>query len=226
MPLPTLHQLPKGKFVALYPEIIHGNPFNAPNVARWLLHRAGKHRPDVRFSQNEVTFYYQPAFAEGTMVADPDYHLQVRWLRTDIYRNEGMADREGSCRMVRKGQGTYSPEMSLIDSAPPMDGLSHSETAAMFNRCERFYCHDPYTMYLYYAALCGCIPVVVPQPGLDAGSWRAGFELKKGVAYGEDELEFARSTREELLADMAGATETETASVKRFIEIMRQRVYG
>jgi hypothetical protein len=224
MPIPTLFQLPKGPFVALYPEIVDGNPFCAPHVARWLLHRAGHHRSDVRFLDDEVTFYYQAAFAEGTLDADPERHLQVRWLRTDVYKDEGQTDRDGICRMVRKGKDTFRPEVAENDAAPLLDGLTHEEIAAVFNRCDRFYCHDPYTMYLYYAALCGCTPIVVPQPGLDARTWREGFELKQGVAYGEDELDFARATREGLIADMAAATSIETVSVMRFLETMRSQI--
>jgi hypothetical protein len=220
MPIPTLRHLPKEPFVAVYPEIVDGNPFGAPHVVRWLLHRAGFHNNAARFTQGEVTFFYQAAFAEGTVEVDQKRHLQVRWLRTDIYRDEMLPERSGSCRMVRKGTGTFSPGLAEGDAAPLLDGMTHAQIAAIFNRCDRFYCHDPYTMYLYYAALCGCIPIVVPQPGLDAKSWRDGFELKQGVAYGEDELDFARATREGLLADMAAATEIEIASVVQFLETM------
>lgn len=170
-----------------------------------------------------MTFFYQSAFAEGLANVAEDNLLQVRWLRTDVYRNEGLADRRGTCRMVRKGTGTYRPELSMDDAAPILDGKSHEEIAEIFNRCEFFYSHDPYTLYLYYAALCGCTPVVVPQPGLDAASWRAGFELKQGVAYGDDEIPFAVATREGLFADMAAARDVEDAAVRQFIAKIKNR---
>lgn len=222
MPVPTYFGHPDSRFVVVYPEIIHGNPMNAPYVVRWLLHRPGFHLDGIRHDGDELTFFYQEAFAEGLDVPS-DNQLQVRWLRSDVYRNEELKDRSGRCRMVRKGAATYRPEMSKGDAAPVLDGRPHEEIAAIFNRCEFFYCHDPYTMYLYYAALCGCTPVVVPQPGLDAATWRAGFELKQGVAYGEEEIPFAIRTREGLLADMAAAGKAEDAGILRFIAKTKAR---
>lgn len=223
MPVPTYDPKRGNRCIAVYPEIIDGNPLGAPHVVRWLLHRPGFHNAKVRFGPDELTFHYQAAFAEGLPGTSLDNLLQVRWLRTDIYRNEGLPGRSGRCRMVRKGSATFRPEMARDDTAPLLDNMSHAEIAAIFNRCQYFYCHDPHTMYLYYAALCGCIPVVVPQPGLDAATWRTGFELKQGVAYGEAEIPYAIATREGLLQDMEKARQREAAMVDRFLSVVRER---
>ncbi|MFN3281475.1 MAG: hypothetical protein ACK40I_07385 [Tabrizicola sp.] len=221
--MPTYDRARGGRCIAVYPEIIDGNPLGAEHVVRWLLHRPGFHSKKARFGPGELTFHYQTAFAEGLPGTSPDNLLQVRWLRTDIYRNEGRPGRSGRCRMVRKGSATFRPELARDDAAPLLDGMTHAEIAAVFNRCQYFYCHDPHTMYLYYAALCGCIPVVVPQPGLDAASWRSGFELKRGVAYGEAEIPFAIETREGLLQDMEDARQREDAMVDRFLSVIKER---
>jgi hypothetical protein len=217
MPLPTKPNLYQTPFIAIYPEIVHGNPLNAPYVIRWLLHRPNFHRADVTFSKNELIFFYQKVFAEDVAGVSEDNLLQVRWLRDDIYQNHGDTSRNGICRMIRKGQATFVEGIEQADSVPLLDGKSHDEIAEAFNRCEFFYCHDPYTLYLYYAALCGCTPVVVPQPGLDAQSWRDGFELKQGVAYGVDEIPWAVATRSGLLSDMARARKLEDDMVQRFL---------
>ncbi len=220
MPVPTWHS-PHRECIAVYPEIIDGNPLQAGHAVRWLLHRPGFHSDGVSLDSNELTFFYQKVFAEGLLGIPEDNLLQVRWLRTDVYRDEGFAGRSGRCRMVRKGANTFTPEMAEGDAAPLLDGRSHAEIAAIFNRCTHFYCHDPYTMYLYYAALCGCIPVVIPQPGLDADTWRAGFELKQGVAYGDAEIQFAAATRDGLLSDMMAAREAEDMRVFSFVQKIR-----
>lgn len=223
MQVPTYNGPVGAKVVVIYPEITHGNPMQSPHVVRWLLHRPGFHRKGVRHGADELTFFYQPVFAEGLDHVPADNLLQVRWLRTDVYRNEGRPGRSGSCRMVRKGTETYRPAMSEKDAAPLLDGKTHAEIAGVFNQCEVFYSHDPYTLYLYYAALCGCIPVVVPQPGLDAASWRAGFELKQGVAYGDAEIPYAVATRDGLFADMAAAREAEDEAVARLVAKTKAR---
>ena len=217
MPVPTFSGQATSPCVVVYPEVTNGNPIRAPHVVRWLLHKPGFHLGGVRHGDDELTFSYQAAFAEGVDRAPSDNLLQVRWLRTDIYRDEGASNRKGRCRMVRKGAATFNPDMGSGDDAPLLDGKSHTEIAAVFNRCEFFYCHDPYTLYLYYAALCGCVPIVVPQPGLDATTWRSGFELKRGVAYGEEEIPFAIATREWLFSDMNTARQAEDEAVRKFI---------
>jgi hypothetical protein len=59
--------------------------------------------------------------------------------------------------------------------------------------------------------------MVVPQPGLDAETWRQGYELRFGVAYGEGELDWARETRADLLAEMAALRKREQEMVRSFI---------
>lgn len=220
MPVPSAPYLGERSFIAVYPEIIRGNPFGAPHVARWLLFDPGASAGDGRFGQDELTFFYQPAFAANFAGADPDNLLQTRWLRDDIYSNHGSDSRSAQCRMIRKGDAAGVPD---DDTAILLDGKSHAEIASIFNRCDRFYCHDPYTMYLYYAALCGCTPIVVPQANLTGETWRASFEMKHGVAWGEDEVEWAIATRDQLFVDMARARQAEVENVRGFVHKLKVR---
>jgi hypothetical protein len=216
MPVPTMPDMGGRAFIAVYPEIVDGNPLGAAHVVRWLLYHAGFHAPSARFTENELVFYYQRGFlAEGQDLPE-DHLLQLHWIRDDIYRDLGLGNRQGTCRMVRKGKATFDPSMADGDRFGLLDSLSHREIAEVFNQCEVFVSHDLYTLYLYYAARCGCVPMVVPQPGLDGATWRKGYELSFGVAYGEAELDWARATREELMAEMARIQETELQMVRSF----------
>jgi len=211
-------------FIAIYPEIISGNPFNAKHVVRWLLHRPGFFCSDVEFGTDEYTFFYQPAFVENLKGIEPDNLLRIHWMRDDIYQNRNLADRSGSCRMIRKGHvedGVLKANDALL-----LDGKSHEEIAEIFNRTERFYCHDPYTLFVYYAALCGCTPIIVPQPGLTREDWRAGYEYKYGVAYGDDEYEWALATRDQLFAEHAAVTCAETTALQKFLSKLRTHFEG
>jgi hypothetical protein len=125
--------------------------------------------------------------------------------------------------MIRKGQNyenytNYKPDDSIL-----LDGKSHEEIAHIFNTTEIFYCHDPYTAYLYFAVRCGCVPVVIPQPDLNSTDWRAGIDLKYGVAYGIEEFDWARETSNQLLEDMKKMRSMHQASLLRFVEIVMER---
>jgi len=118
MPVPHAPFMNGRAFVAVYPEIIAGNPFDAPHVVRWLLFDPVKSGRVTQFGPDELTFFYQHVFAADVAGIDPDNLLQTRWLRDDIYSNHGAANRGKQCRMIRKG-----------DAAILLDGKSHAEIA-------------------------------------------------------------------------------------------------
>lgn len=203
--------------IAVYPEIATGNPFGSPHVVRWLLHKPGYFGKDASLEEADLIFFYQHAFKENVPNIDPDNLLRVRWLRTDVYFDKGLA-RSGSCRMKRKGSLKGPNAVPSPDSSFALDGLSHEEIAKVFNETEVFYCHDAYTLYLGYAALCGCIPVVVPEQGVSSEAWRSKYAFKSGIAYGEEELEWAKATRNQLLDTIANQQLEESRNVVQFVE--------
>lgn len=210
--------------IIIYPEIVRGNPLQSNRVVRWLLNKPGFFN-GVTYEHNpkEEVFFYQYAFIDGLREIPKDNLLQVRWLRDDIYKNRNTSNRAGSCRMIRKGRKLSGIKIPTKDNAIRLDGKSHIEIAEIFNKTEIFFCHDPYTMYCYYAARCGCVPVVVPQMGLSRKKWRDGFEIKNGVAYGEDEIDWAKATRSALMSDMKNAKLEETKQLKVFLSKIRCR---
>ena len=206
--------------IVVYPETRSGNPLKSPRVVRWLLNKPGFFGVDAQIGPNEEVFYYQEVFAEGFKEISKDRNLTVRWFSKDIYKDLGLP-RLGTCRMIRKGK--YSKNTTpQTDNAILLDGKSHAEIAQIFNTTEIFYCHDPYTTYLYFAVLCGCIPVVVPQHGLSSEDWRAGMDLKHGVAYGEDEIEWARNTSDHLKSDMIATKDSDHDSLLQFLHTIRK----
>jgi hypothetical protein len=208
--------------IVVYSETVNGNPLRADRVVRWYLHRPGYINASASYGEGELSFFYQEGFAPSGLRIDSEDILRIRWLRDDVYCERG-GERRGACRLVRKGNIPLDEIRSMYPDDIIVDGMSHEEMADVFNRTEIMWCHDFYTMYCYYAALCGCTPVVVPSPGVSASEWRAGFEMKAGVAYGPGELEWARQTRQELIDGMAASKCEEREMVLSFFDRAQSR---
>jgi hypothetical protein len=184
--------------VIVYPEVVVGNPLNAKYIVRWLLHKPGfNNGGKIDFGADDLFFYYDKAFDDSRFNPDPDNHLHIVSQRSDTYKviNNGM--RKGSCYLLRKGGNRKivhnTKESSLID------GLSHEKTAQIFNQVEYCVSYDTYTMYNVYAAMCGCIPIIIPEDGVSKEQWQPNEENRYGQAYGFDDVDYATQTRQLLL---------------------------
>ena len=75
----------------------------------------------------------------------------------------------------------------------------------IFNSCKYCYLYDTQTFYAKIAAVCGCIPIVVPEPGKSREDYLGKTDTRiPGVAYGDsdEEIMYAVSTRNELLESL------------------------
>lgn len=208
--------------VAVYPEMVLGNPLNAPHVARWLLYTPGKRHP-YSFGPDDM-FFRVDAFADLPEVTGgaPDLFL---WDVNPSYRNENRPDRAGACFLVRKWQD--GPRHPVTEGAIQIDGKSHAEINEIFNRCDTFYSYDDATMYSQYAAVCGCLSVVIPSGDATRDAMLSRHMLSRyGVAYGLDaaQLAHARRTRHKVLDHLRAREEAGARTVDRFLEITRRQV--
>jgi hypothetical protein len=209
-PIATRADLREG--ILLYPEIVVGNPLRARRVARWFLHRPGYHMGKTDYGPDELYFFYQEAFNDPSINPDPSNRLTLNWVNP-VYRDEQRADRAGSCFLVRKGVGRAFVHPA---GAIPIDDLSHPEKASVFNRTKYLYSYDLYSLYNVYAALCGCIPIVVPDPALPKEQWLPREEDRWGLAYGEEEIPWAVATRRSMIDRGEALYEEERQMVLRF----------
>ena len=200
--------------IIVYPEMVAGNPIGGDRVVRWFLHRPGFHSGVVDYGPNELYFYVVEPFNDPSINPDSDNRLTLQWTN-EVYRDEGRPGRQGSCYLMRHGSGRPLSH-DLADSVS-IEHLSHAGKAEEFNRRERFYSYDPYTFYLWYAAICGCIPIVVPEPGVPIETWKEKKEDRYGIAYGEEDIPRAVATRGLLLAKLRERRQTEDEMVAAFI---------
>lgn len=206
--------------VAVYPEVTLGNPLGVKNVARWLLYRPGLKDP---YSFGEGEIYFRAGEMSDLPQLTGGAQDLFLWRRNPIYRNEGRSGRRGVCYAVRKGH--KKPRIPETEGAICIDGLSHEETAAIFNRCETFFSYDEATFYSQYAAICGCDSIVVPGYFANRAEWIASHPIARfGVAYGLNDIFHARATRDQVIGELEARERAGLETVKAFVARMQGSV--
>lgn len=186
--------------VVIYPEVVEGNPLGIQHVVRWFLHQPGFHTGKIHYGLNELYFKFNSAIhdfhRDSCTVASNE--LKVIYYPIDTYVNKGLKRDIDCCYMVRKG--TDKPQIHPED-AICLDGKSHSEIAAIFNRAKRFISYDDYTAYSLFAVLAGCESVVVPTEGVGLTDWYSQVSDRYGLAYGlsDEQLSWAQQTQAKVL---------------------------
>jgi hypothetical protein len=67
--------------------------------------------------------------------------------------------------------------------------------------------------------MCGCIPVVIPEPGVTKEMWHPKPENRYGIAYGWNDITWAVQTRQKLMQQLEESEREAQKSVKNFVEI-------
>lgn len=211
----------KPSSIVVYPEVTLGNPMKARNVARWLLYKPGVENP-YEFTEGEM-FFRAGSICDIPEITGGATDLFM-WRRNPVYRNENRPDRSGACYIVRKG--AHKDRIPETANAIQIDGLSHEDTAEVFNRCDTFYSYDEATFYSQYAAICGCQSVVVPGIYASRAEWNRNHEPSRyGIAYGTSpaELEHAEATRHLVSGLLQEQEDRGRRSVETFVKLTQDR---
>jgi len=147
----------EGDYIAVYPEVMRGNPFNAPHVARWALNVPGfLPGGDPTFDPSEMVFTWAPQFLAGV----PLLHLES--IELDIYFDRGEA-RSGEMFYTGKSQ-FYAGDGDTTGASPitlEMRQDRHALADAL-NHATLLRSFDPVSGMNDIALLCGC-PVLMPN---------------------------------------------------------------
>jgi len=172
----------EGEFVAIYPEIVNGNPFNAPHVVRYILNKPGVMSGNgvpgpTSFDSTDKLFYFSQLFGKAS---DPRDYLFLPILNMNLFKDQGKK-RTKTAYFIGKGvsTGIHPLDAILIDRSFAADQQS---LADLLNECEVLYCYDPVTAMTEISRLCGCRVVMVNpiysrdqfrdyEPGLNGISW-------------------------------------------------------
>lgn len=216
-------------WIVIYPEIVMGNPLNARHVVRWFLHKPGFHEENICYCRHEYHVDYN-SFLEGFEYQYPfkcPEKLFVTHFPWETYNMTGappLEERTGSAYCIRKGQGRLLAHTT--EGSINIDGLSHAETAKILKSVKYFYSYDLYTAYSIFAALCGAVSIIVPEQGVSIGKWFPEEKQRYGVAYGEEQAEWALSTVQLLKESLLQQEHDLNNRVWRFVKNLESFFYG
>jgi len=198
--------------IVIYCEAIPGNPLDSKYVVRWMLSPLGTNVPQEsinQWSKNELVYYFN---SEKKFELNHDLIGNIYKTLTCIYispliKNKKNHIRTGYCHTRRKifmhKNGVY---IHPSDSFEITRQHSQEDYVKIFNEKEIFISYDPLTFMSIIATMCGCVSVVVKLEGYSSQSdWlqtlyvgqyvkEKKIERLYGIAYGIDELGWARDT--------------------------------
>lgn len=218
--------------VVVYPEVAFGNPLKAKYVVRWILCELGIHCPhDIyrTWGQDDYVYHYCTYNSEKNV---KNHNILAPLYLNPALKNYGKS-RSGYCHIIRKAHKFHKPlkyihpENSLFLD----DNLSQEILIEIFNIKEYLICYDPYSFIIVMAALCGCIPIIVPIARISKNEWFKSVSMSiileqsaehklKGIAYGLEEIEYARNTLHEVRNQQELHVKYGEQSVYRFINDM------
>lgn len=225
---PVIKKLPEDikseNWVVVYPEITFGNPLGAKHVVRWLLHNpgfdpaTGKETKNYFYGKGELYFRIGPWFKDfqqpGSTTSGS--FLQVFHFPLNIFNLDGaVKNRSGTAYTIRKGKNKKIVH-DLSDSIL-IDGLKHEEIAKIFKKVKTFISYDSVTTFSYFAALCGCDSIVIPDENISEEEWMPNPEDRYGLSYGFENIAKARETSKYLPERFQRFESSSESSVKNFL---------
>jgi hypothetical protein len=196
--------------IVIYCEGIRGNPLKAKYVVRWMLSELGKNVPLHylrKWGKNELIYYFN---SEIKISKNKDKIGTIYKYLTTLYVNPSIKnfnnDKSGYCFTLRKSH--FHKKITNIHPTKSFEipyKIKQNEIINVFNKYKYFISYDPLTFLTIIATLCGCVSIVYPIDKINKISWLQTtamieyfdsinkYELY-GVAYGEEEIEYAKST--------------------------------
>lgn len=190
--------------IVVYPEKFYGNFLNAKNVVRWLMYYHPYQDDPSAYGKNDLFFAYREIYNDEKL--NPQKRLLTIVNFDDrLYRQTNFKKRTGCCYCIRKGK--ERADLPKEFDGPIIDELPEKEKVRLFNQCKYCYFYDTATFYSMIAAVCGCISVVVCEPGKTRADYLEDGVEHWGVAYSSapEEIEYAVRTRGRLVDEYLGS---------------------
>lgn len=147
--------------VALYPEVVEGNPLGTAMIARWLLNKPGKLSKPIEIADDDLVFYHDTWCLPEGQTGD---RLFVHTLNSSIFHNRDNPldqQRSDACYYANKffisGKDVLPEHKSLISLGQNIP-RTPEEIAEILRSVEVLYCYEPSEL-ISEARACGC-PVI------------------------------------------------------------------
>ena len=203
--------------VVIYPEICYGNILHSKKTVRWLLYHNRFKNDSKGFDENDLVICYRKVFN------DPDLNPSERTLHLvnfdfDMYKQTNFEERSGCCYVIRKGYNRSDLPQKF--DGPILDNLPEQKIVEALNTYKYCYFYDTQTFYASIAAICGCIPIVICEPGKNKNDYCPNEETY-GIAYADtdDEIQYALSTRHLVIEYINQEKLNNEKNINEFIEL-------
>jgi len=235
--------------VAIYCHATKGNPLNARTVVRWVIYSIEDNRHSL-FGDNDIIYYHVP-FCKSNITNQRLY--VISWSDKIVNRNKPRDVKV--CYVVKKGieylknqkrvktgefphsfltrkQYIWTKKINENNQSVveiPAYAYSQEQCIDLFNKSEYFFCYDPCTFLIIMATLCGCIVIQDPIDGYTEEEWMyaCGIPTRlKGVAYGIENIEYARSTIQEAGENKKQLMQASNLSITQFLRDMESKSYN
>ena len=209
--------------VVVYPERVYGNFLKAKHVVRWLLYYNPYPNDEKAYGKDDLIIAFRSIFNDEKL-NPKGYQLQISWFNNQLYRQYNYGKREGNCYIIRKGVNRN--DLPTHFDGPIIDDFSEEEKVQMLNKCAYCYSYDLQTFYSAIAAVCGCLSIVVLEPGRRKEDYYSVSELESanGIAFGDspEERRKALATRSKLLESL-NFTERNRQELDTFLALLQTK---
>lgn len=234
-----ISQIENKIFIAVYPEVVTGNPLNAPVCVRYMLNREGVITGNqIKAGPDDIYFWFREEFADKDKTAD---YLRIELQDLDFFCDDNLTKDITLLYYNRVPKElidfTEFPEdIHVLNMENP---LSLHELGNLLKRAKKIYTYEASGTYIL-ANLCGCPTVAKYMPGFEhMGIQRATVDdYGGGVAWDdtEEQLALARESlpkvRERYILQQAKMQEqfehfmsvTQIAAEKKHFELNKRNI--
>lgn len=185
-------KFPTDDFIAIYPEIVRGNPLGAKYVVRYILNKPGVMSSGglsgpTEFDPTDKLVYFSRLFGQAKKESE---YMFLPILNTHLFKDR---HKKRTQKAVFFGKGLEYASL-LAEPKHPASAVvidrsfaqDQQALADLLNECEVLYCYDPVTAMTELARLCGC-RIVMINPSYTKDEFKHYEPGMNGISWGKDD---------------------------------------